>query len=591
MIQSHLEHVWFISKRQPLALKDNSLPMLSIRKIGVIGRTYRHLNRYRQILAVFFKYGFGDLIELLKIEQYIEVGLQLISKKRRDRIEKFSRAQRVRMAIEELGPTYIKFGQVLSTRPDLIPIEFINELSKLQDNVTPCPFEDANKVIISEFGRQREELFGQFDEVPLASASIGQVYRARLLDGEEVAVKVQRPGIRRIIEVDLEIMLHLATLMERHVEEIALHQPVKIVEEFAKTLEKEIDYTIEATNMERVAQQFLDDTTVYIPKVFREATSCRVLTMEFIEGIKVSDIDQLEASGLDRKTITANGADFYLKQVFHHGFFHADPHPGNIFILPENVICLLDFGMMGSVDRQTREAFVDLVDSVVHQNESKTSEILLKLTFWDEKPNVGSLEKDVASFIGQHLYKPLKDIHIGKLLTDLLEIASRYRMGIPADLFLMMKSLGIMEGVALTLDPEFNMVVQAEPFIKDIKLARFKPERLAENIYQFASKLLVFTDQFPKDVLEITRLLRQKKLSFKIEHQGLDHMLVTHDQISNRISFSIIIAALIIGSALIVISGIPPFFYGISLIGIIGFLAAALMGIWLLVAILRKGRL
>jgi len=565
--------------------------MLSIRKIGVIGRTYRHLNRYRQILAVFFKYGFGDLIELLKIEQYIEVGLQLISKKRRDRIERYSRAQRVRMALEELGPTYIKLGQVLSTRPDLIPVDFINELSQLQDNVTPCSFDDVNKVILSEFGEKTDTLFDRFDETPLASASIGQVYRARSVDGEEVAVKVQRPGIRKVIEVDLEIMLHLATLMERHLEEIALHRPVKIVEEFAKTLEREIDYTIEATNMERVAQQFLGDSTVYIPKVFRATTTSRVLTMEFVEGVKVSDTTQLDALGRDRKIITSNGANFYLKQIFKYGFFHADPHPGNIFILPENVICLLDFGMVGTVDRQTREAFVDLVDSVVQQDESRACQILLKLSIWDERPDVRSLEKDVAYFIGQHLYKPLKDIKIGKLLQDLLEIAAQHQMGIPPDLFLMMKSLGTIEGVALSLDPEFNMIAQAEPFIKEIKLARLHPNRLVGEFQKFASDLLAFTEQFPKDMLEILRLLRQNNLSFKLEHQGLDHILATHDQISNRISFSIIIAALLIGSALIVISGTPPFFYGISLIGIIGFLAAALMGVWLLVAILRKGRL
>ena len=566
-------------------------PMLSIRKIGIISRTYRHLNRYRQILAIFFKYGFGDLIELLKIDQYIEVGLQLISKKRRERIERYSRAQRVRMALEELGPTYIKFGQVLSTRPDLIPIDFINELAKLQDEVTPCSFDEVDKVIISEFGRQRNELFNRFDETPLASASIGQVYRARLLDGEEVAVKVQRPGIRKIIEVDLEIMLHLATLMERHLEEIALHRPVKIVEEFAKSLEREIDYTIEAANMERVAQQFLNDPTIYIPKVFRETTSSRVLTMEFVEGIKVSDIDRIDTMGLNRKKITTRGANFYLKQIFSHGFFHADPHPGNIFILPGNVICLLDFGMVGTVDRQTREEFVDLVDSVVHEDEGRTCQILLKLANWDERPDIRSLQKDVANFIGQHLYKPLKDIQIGKLLQDLLDIASRYQLGIPPDIFLMMKALGTIEGVALSLDPDFNMITQAAPFIKEIKLSRFHPDRITSDIYGIASDLLVFTKQFPKDVLEIARLLLQRKLSFTVEHQGLEEMLATHDQISNRLSFSIIIAALIIGSALIVISGTPPFFYGISLIGIIGFLAAALMGVWLLVAILRKGRL
>ena len=565
--------------------------MLSIRKIGVISRTYRHLSRYRQILAILFKYGFGDLVELLRIEQYVEVGLQLISRKRRDRIERFSRAERVRMALEELGPTYIKLGQVLSTRPDLIPVDFINELSKLQDDVSPCPLSDVCGVIASELGHPPDDVFESFEETPLASASIGQVYRARLKDGEAVAVKVQRPGIRKIIEVDLEIMLHLATLMERHLEELAIHRPVRIVEEFAKVIEREIDYTIEATNMERVAREFLDDPTIYVPKVFRETTTARVLTMEYVEGIKVSQIDALERAGLDRKVITIRGANFYLKQIFNQGFFHADPHPGNIFVLSDNVICLLDFGMVGSVDRQTREEFVDLVDSVINQHENRVCQILLKLAVWDEEPDMQSLEKDVATFMGQHLHKPLKEIRIGKLLQDLLEIASRHRLGIPPDLFLMMKALGTIEGVALSLDPDFDMTAQTEPFIERVKLARFFPHRIAGDVFRIAGDLLQFTRQFPREVLEISRLIRQKKLTVKLDHQGLEDMLATHDRISNRISFSIIIASLIIGSALIVISGTPPFVYGISLIGIILFLAAAVMGIWLLVAILRKGRL
>ncbi|NOQ18551.1 MAG: AarF/ABC1/UbiB kinase family protein, partial [Desulfobacterales bacterium] len=236
--------------------------MLSIRKIGVVGRTYRNLNRYRQILAVLFKYGFGDLIELLKIDQYIEVGLQLISKNRRNRVEKLSRAERVRMAFEELGPTYIKLGQILSTRPDLVPVDFTNELSKLQDNVPTFAFSAAKRIIETEFGSPLEELFDFFDEVPFASASIGQVHKAGLKDGEIVAVKVQRPGIKKIIEVDLEIMLHLAMLVERNIKELALYRPVKIIEEFARTLEKEIDYTIEATSMERFARHFLNDPTI-----------------------------------------------------------------------------------------------------------------------------------------------------------------------------------------------------------------------------------------------------------------------------------------------------------------------------------------
>ncbi len=565
--------------------------MLSIRKIGVVGRTYRNLNRYRQILTILFKYGFGDLVELLKIDQYIEIGLQFISRKRRDRIEKLSRAKRTRMALEELGPTYIKFGQVLSTRPDLVPIDFTTELAKLQDEVPPFSFNDVKNIVESELGSPLKDWFDFFDETPFASASIGQVHRAGLKDGEIVAVKVQRPDIKKLIEVDLEIMLHLAMLMERNIEEMALYRPVKIVEEFTRTLEREIDYTLEATSMERFARNFLDDPNIYIPKVFRDTTTERVLTMEMVEGIKVSEVERLEEAGLDRKTITVRGTDFYLKQVFSYGFFHADPHPGNIFVLPDNVICLLDFGMTGSVERQVREDFVDLVDSVIQKDESKATQVLLKLTYWDDEPDIRMLEKDVADFMGQHLYKPLKDIEIGKLLNHLLDLVSRYRLMIPPDIFLMMKVLTTIEGVALVLDPDFDMIAQTAPFIERVKLARFYPGRIAGDIIKLGSELLQFVQQFPKDLLEVTRLIRQQKILFKMEHKGLEAMLATHDQISNRISFSIIIAALIIGSALIVISETPPLFYGISLIGIILFLAAAIMGIWLLVAILRKGRL
>jgi ubiquinone biosynthesis protein len=565
--------------------------MLSIRKIGVVGRTYRHLTRYRQILTVFFKYGFGDLIELLKIEQYIEIGLQLISKNRRTRLEKLSRAQRVRMACEELGPTYIKFGQILSTRPDLVPVDFIKELSKLQDNVPSSPFSEVSKIIESELGGRPEDIFDFFEKTPLASASIGQVYRATLKDGEAVAVKVQRPGIKKIIEVDLEIMLHLATLMEHHIEEMSLHQPVKIVEEFARTLEKEIDYTIEATNMERIARNFLNDLTIYVPKVFRDTTTESVLTTEFVEGIKVSEIDRLEKAGLDRKLIIARGADIVLKQIIKHGFFHADPHPGNIFVLPDNVICLLDFGMTGSVDRRTREDFIDLAESVVNRNESRATQVLLKLTYRDEDPDIRLLEKDVADFMGRHLHNSLKDIKIGKLLNNLLELAFQHRLRIPPDIFLMLKAFSTIEGVGLMLDPGFDMIQQAVPFIKEVKLARMSPQRITGDIFRLAIELFQFVENFPKDILSITRLIKQQKLSLNLEYKGLDKMLSTYDQISNRISFSIIIAALIIGSALVIMSKVPPLFYDISLIGIIGFLAAAIMGIWLLVAILRKGRL
>ena len=549
------------------------------------------MNRYRQILSVFFKYGFGDLVDLLKIDQYIEIGLQLISRNRRERLERLTRAQRIRLALEELGPTFIKLGQVLSTRPDLVPVELVRELSKLQDKVPASSYRDIREIIISELGAPPEDLFASFDETPFASASIGQVHRAELFDGESVAVKVQRPGIRKIVEVDLEIMLHLATLMQRHVVEISLYRPVKIVEEFAKTLEREIDYTFEATSMERTARQFLDDPTVYIPKVYRDTTTPRVITMELMDGIKVSETDRLDKAGLDRKVITNRGADLVLKQVFEFGFFHADPHPGNIFVLPGNVICLIDFGIMGTVGLQVREDFVELIDAVVHQNESRATQVLLKLTDREEEPDIRALEKDVADFVGQLLYKPLKDIELGKLLQQLLEIASLHRLIIPPDIFIMMKALAAVEGVALMLNPEFDMVARAKPFIERVKLARFHPKRLARDLFELAVEMLGLMRQLPRDMVEVSRLIKQQKLTLNVEHKGLDAMLTAHDQISNRIAFSIIIAGLIIGSSIIVISQIPPLLYGISLIGIIVFLTAAIMGIWLLIAILRSGRL
>ena len=565
--------------------------MLSIRKIGILSRTYRHLNRYRQILGVLISYGFGEIVDLLKIDQYIDVGLQIVSKSRTGRIEKLSRAERIRMAIEDLGPTYIKLGQILSTRPDLIPADFVTEFSKLQDNVPAFEYREVEKIILSEFGVPVEDFVSRMEETPIASASIAQVHRAYSKDGEVLAIKIRRPDIQRTIEVDLEIMLHLATLMERHIEEIAFHNPVNIVEEFARAMGNEIDFTIEAASMERIAGMFLNDPAVYIPKVFRDKSSRAVLTMEFIDGIKISDLAAIEAAGLDRKLITVRGADICLKQIFHHGFFHADPHPGNIYVLPGNVICLLDFGMMGMVDRKTREDFVDLVDSIVHQQESRAVQVLLKITEWDREPNLREFEKDVSEFMGRHLYRPLKDINIGKLLQHLLELAATHRLRIPPDIFLMLKAIGAIEGIALALHPDFDMVAHATPYIQKVKLARLEPDRLAGDILQLTSTMLGFIKQFPQDMLEISRLIRQQKLTVRIEQTGLDTLMATQDQTSNRIAFAIVIAALIIGSALIVISKIPPLVYGISFIGFIGFITAALMGVWLLTAIIKKGKL
>ena len=562
---------------------------MHIRKIGIIGKTYRHIQRYRQILTVLFKYGFGDLVHTLKIEQYLEIGLQMISRKRREKIETLSRAERVRMAMEELGPTFIKMGQILSTRPDLLPVEFIQELGKLQDHVPPFEYAQVKDIIERELGVPLGQLFKDFEETPLASASIGQVHRARLVDGDEVVVKAQRPGIRKTIEVDLEIMLHLATLMERHLKAMEIHRPTRIVEEFARTLEKELDYTIEAAHTERFAMQFIGDTTVYVPKIYREATTSRVLTMEYVSGIKASEIARLDEAGLDRREIARRGFDLIMKQVFVHGFFHADPHPGNIFILPGNVICYLDFGMMGRIGRKSRENFADLIMNIVRRDEVKVTDALVRLTISDEEPNHNALERDVAEFIDQHFYRPLKELDLGKLLHQLLEMAARHRLTVPPDLFLMIKALSTAEGVGRVLDPDFDATERAAPFVRRIQLQRLHPKRVAEDIYDSGSDFLHLIKEIPGELREILRQARQGRVKIEFEHRGLEPMLSTHDRISNRLAFAIVLASLIIGSSLIVLSGIPPKWHGIPVIGLAGFIIAGVMGLWLLFSIIRRG--
>jgi ubiquinone biosynthesis protein len=566
--------------------------MLSIKTIGRISKRYRHLRRYQHIIGVILKYGFDNIIHAMHIDQYIESGLQLIPfVDKHEKVEKLTRDQRIRMALEELGPTFIKMGQVLSSRPDLIPVGLLNELAKLQDHVPPFDFDQVKAIIASEFGKSWDQIFISMDDIPFASASIGQVHRAQIHNNEPVAVKIQKPGIRKIIEVDLEIIRHIATIMEKNIEEVAIFNPVRIVQEFAMTLEKELDYSIEASSMERMAEQFKDDPTIHIPKVFSSQSSERVLTMEYISGIKADDVTAIDKAGLDRRVITRMGADFVMKQVFEHGFFHADPHPGNIFILEDNRICPVDFGMTGFLDYATREVFVDLVYSIAVKNFKLTTRLICELAEYDNRPDMGRLEKDIAEFISIHLLKSLKDIHTGRMLNRFLELCATHRLRIPPDFFLMIKAFISIEGVTRILNPDFDMISHAIPYMKKAKLKKFKPEKLVEDVMDMLRQSLRLFKTFPDDTMEIMRLAKTGKLSFSIKIENLDRMLINQDQTSNRISFSIVIAALILGSAVVINSNVPPMLFGVSLIGIAGFVAAAVMGIWLLLAIISKGRL
>jgi len=565
--------------------------MISIRKIGAIGRTYRHLNRYQRIIRILFKYGFDDLVDGLRIDQYLETGLKMINRKPRAEIEKHTRPERFRMALEELGPTFIKLGQVLSTRPDLIPAEYLDELAELQDNVPPFTFGEVEQIFLAETGKKPDELFQKFEEQPVAAASIGQVHLGRLQDGNEVVVKVQRPDIEKTIAVDLEILAYLATLMEQYLEELQGHQPSAVVDEFARSLSLEIDYRVELANIQRFAAQFKDHKTIYVPLVYSDLSTERILTMEYIVGIKASRVDVLRSRGYDLSLIAERGANQVMEQVFVHGFFHGDPHPGNIFILPDNVICFLDFGMMGRLSRQDREDFTNLMVSIITKNDRKVTDGVLSITIQFGEIDHDALSRDLCDLLDRYLYLPLKDLQTGKILQELLDLVQRHKLSIKPNLYLMIKALSTIEGVGLLLDPDLELITLAEPYIKKIKKERLRPGRLAEGIGETSGEFLKLIQDAPEEVRGILRQLRAGRMKIAFEHRGMERLATALDKISNRIAFAIVLAAQIIGSSLIILSDIPPKWHDIPIIGLAGFLVAGIMGFWLLVSIIRHGRM
>ena len=565
--------------------------MFSIRKLGAIGRTYRHLNRYHRILRVLFKYGFNDLVDRLHIDQYLESGLQMINRKPREQIARLSRPERLRLVFEELGPTFIKLGQLLSTRPDLIPADFLDELAKLQDDIPPFAVEEVRAIIQEELGRTPEELFLFFDAEPLAAASIAQVHRARLDCGAEVVVKVQRPGIENIIAVDLEILAHIAELMEQYLEEVQGHQPMAIVHEFARSLSREIDFSVELANIQRFARQFEGNTTIHVPEVYAALSTDRILVMEYVVGIKSSKADELREQGYDLSLIAERGANLVMEQIFVHGFFHADPHPGNIFILPDNVVCFIDFGQMGRLSLKDREDFTDLVLHLVAGNEQQIVSGVLKVTVQLGEIDRESLAQDLGGLMDMYLYRPLGDLEAAKILQDLLDLVSRHKLSFKPSLYLMMKALSTVEGLGLMLDPKLELITLAKPFMRRIRLARMQPGRIVEEISQTGSSYLHLLRELPEEIRSILYQLRSGRMRIEFEHRGVKSLGAALDRVSNRISFAIVLAALIVGSSLIVLSDIPPRWHNSPVIGLLGFLVAGIMGFGLLLSIIRHGRM
>lgn len=581
--------------------------MVSIRRLGAINRTYRHFTRYRQILRILFKYGFHDLVDYLHIDHYLETGLQMINRKPREQIFRYSRPERLRMGLEELGPTFIKLGQLLSSRPDFISPDYLEELRKLQDNVPPFSYQEVQQIFREDQGKDPEDIFSDFSTTPLAAASIGQVHLARIssdvlkstkrsLKNQEaskrdVVVKVQRPGLESIIAVDLEILLQIAGLMEDRFEEIQGHQPTAIVEEFALSLSREIDFTIELSNIHHFSLQLSGNPDIYVPEVFPELSTERILVMERVNGIKASHACELKDKGYNLPLIAERGANLVMEQIFVHGFFHADPHPGNLFILPGNIICFIDFGQMGRLLLKDRENFTDFILSITSGNESGAVNGILKMTIHKGEIDRDRLALDIGDLVGRYMHLPIGEMEVEKMHLELLKLLSKHRLFLKPNLYLMFKALATVEGIGMMLAPEVELLTLAKPFMKKIKLNRVHPRRLAEDFSAAGYQYLSLLRDLPAETRSILTQLRQGRMRLEIKHRGLLPLERALYRVSNRIAFAIVIAAQIIGSSLVVLSGIKPRWHGIPLIGLIGFLVAGIMGFWLLISILRRGKL
>ncbi|WP_038056088.1 ABC1 kinase family protein [Thermodesulfobacterium hydrogeniphilum] len=558
-----------------------------------IRQNYKELKRYLKIFAVLIRYGFGDIIDKISDRlkfKYFIIWRRFI-KKETEEVKRLSTAERVRLVLEDLGPTFIKFGQILSCRPDLLPPEFIKELSKLQDEVPPFPFEKVKEIVETQLKRPLNELFSFFEEKPLAAGSLAQVHRAKTKNGEEVVVKVQRPGIKKIIETDIHILYDLASLLERRFPELKYYEPTKIIEEFAKTIRKELDFVREGRNIERFRNCFKNDKTVYFPKVYWDLTAPKVLTMEYIKGFKLSEIDKQNNLNVDKKIIALNGADFILKEIFECHFFHADPHPGNIFILNNNMIALIDFGMVGILDDVMVEWIIKILKAILDKNVDLLIKAILSLNIAPPPSDIISFRLELFDFLERYYGVPLKDLDIGILINEFLDIMRKYRVRFTPSLVLMLRALVIHEGIGRTLYPEFNMIEHVRPYVRRFMLKKFDFSKQCKEINLFLEDSALLLKELPSNLREILLKLKKDELAIKFEHRGLERLIYQLDKSSNRLSFAMVIAALVIGSSIIFQTQAGPKLFGYPLLGFLGFILASLFGIKLLIEILRSGKL
>ena len=561
-------------------------------------RLLLNLNRGREIVQVLVRHGFGDAVRRLHLRRYLHLGRRVFFwRKDPEPLPERTAPERLRLALEDLGPTFIKFGQVASTRPDILPREIVAELSKLRETVPPFPPAESVAAVEEALGRPVGEAFRQFDPVPVAAGSLGQVHRAVGRDGVELAVKVRRPGAVAEVERDLSLMFDLAALVERRLPELAVFDPTGLVRHFSRTIRREVDYTREAASAAEVARLFGGadrggDDDLCVPAGRPDLSTEAVLVAEWLDGLPADDPHALVRAGLDPAEIAAKGARVFLKQVFRYGLFHGDPHPGNVRVMPPTPdhprgrIGLLDWGMVGVLDETVRDRLVDLMAAVARGDEAAVGRQLLTLGTPMAEVDEAALRADVREFLATHYNVPLARLRVAAVVGDFLSLLSRHRIRLPGDLMLLVRAAVSVEGTGRRLDPDFNLAAHLAPFAAELLKQRLDPRRLAHRFASEAGELAALAAAAPHQAGRVLDKLSRDELRVQLDVAGLDTLTQEIDRAGNRLAISLAMSALILSSAILIRSVPESFWFAVPI-----FLLSSLLGLWLVYGVFRSGSL
>ena len=553
-------------------------------------RTYQNIRRFHKIVAILIKYGFGGLVKELKLFPFL-ASLERVLFFRRTK-KALSIPERIRLVLEELGPTFIKLGQVASTRADLLPPEWIEELKKLQDAVPPFPFEKVKEVVEHGLKAPLSEKFKTFEETPCASASIAQVHYAMLMDGQEAAVKVKRPGIDKIIESDISVMHTIAYLLDRYVPQAKRYRPVEVVNEFARVIHREQDFTVEGANVNRFCKMFEGDTTVKVPEVFWDYTTSEVLTLERIYGTPLDETEKIKAKGLDIKKIAENGIRAFFKQVFEFGYFHADLHPGNIFTSDDGTIIYLDFGIVGRLDENLRRYLASLLFHLIRQDYHNMALIHREMGLISKDVDMGEFEEALRDIAEPVLGRTLEQINMSGLIMKLIRTARRFQMRLQPNLLLLQKSMVIIEGVGRQLYPDIDMWEVAKPLIyKWMIKEKASPGRIYAKGKKRVDNFIEMATDVPYQVHSILSKTLSEELKIGFVHHRLETLSEEINILGRRFAMGMIIAALIIGSSFLAMANKSmAVFWGMPAVSWVGFIMAGILGLRMGSSVLKRDK-